>query len=59
MEVSDMTGQIELARIESYVLVEMKRLRIPGVALGIVIGGRIIEARGFGIADSSKRAVTA
>jgi len=54
-----MTGQIELARIESYVLVEMKRLRIPGVALGIVIGGRIIEARGFGIADSSKRAVTA
>jgi len=59
MEETNMTGQADLAGIEHYVTTEMARLRIPGLALGIVHGERIIEARGFGIADSSGRAVTA
>jgi len=53
-----MTGQADLAGIERYVRSEMTRLRIPGLALGIVHGDRIVEARGFGVADSSGRAVT-
>jgi len=52
-------GQGNFAGIERYVEAEMARLRIPGLALGIVRGERVVEARGFGVADSSGRAVTA
>jgi len=58
-EETSMTGQADLAGIDRYVTTEMVRLRIPGLALGIVHGDRIVEARGFGVADSSGRAVTA
>jgi len=54
-----MIGQTDLAAIERYVTTEMARLRIPGAALGIVCGDRIVEASGFGVADSGGRAVTA
>jgi CubicO group peptidase (beta-lactamase class C family) len=37
----------------------MDAQRIPGLALGIVQGGRITHVRGFGEADSSGRAVSA
>jgi len=54
-----MTVQANLAGIERYVTDEMARLRIPGMALGIVHGDRIVAARGLGVADSSGRAATA
>jgi len=54
-----MAGLADLAGIERYVTTEMARLRIPGLALGIVHGDRIVEARGFGVADSSGRSATA
>jgi len=56
---SNITGKVDLAAIERYLTAEMTRLQIPGLALGIVHGDRIIAAHGFGIADSSGRAVTA
>jgi len=52
-------SQVEPAGIERYVRTEMARLRIPGLALGVVHGDRVVAARGFGVADSSGRAVTA
>jgi CubicO group peptidase (beta-lactamase class C family) len=47
-----------LPAIDSYVRSEMDAQRIPGLALGIVQGGRITHIRGFGEADSSGRAVS-
>jgi len=58
-EDTNMNGQVDLAGIERYVTSEMARLRIPGLALGIVHCDRIVATRGFGLADSSGRAVTA
>jgi len=54
-----MSSEVDIAGIERYLTTEIAQLRIPGLALGIIRGGRIIEARGFGIADSSGRKVTA
>ena len=46
------------AEIERFVQDEMAAQRIPGLALGIVEGGRIAYVRGFGSADDSGREVT-
>jgi len=48
----------DFAAIDRYVQGEMDEQRIPGLALGIVHGGRIVHLRGFGEADPSGRAVT-
>ncbi len=48
----------DMAAIDSYVRSEMDAQRIPGLALGIVRGDRIVHLRGFGEADSSGRAVS-
>jgi len=47
------------AEIERFVRDEMAAQRVPGLALGIVEGDRIIYMRGFGTADDSGKAVTA
>ncbi|MFN8597904.1 MAG: serine hydrolase domain-containing protein [Anaerolineae bacterium] len=44
--------------IERYVETEMKRLGIPGLALGIVRQSQIYHLQGFGVADSAGRCVT-
>jgi CubicO group peptidase (beta-lactamase class C family) len=46
------------AAIDRYVRSEMDAQRIPGLALGIVHGDRIIHMQGFGQADRSGRQVT-
>jgi CubicO group peptidase (beta-lactamase class C family) len=46
------------AEIERFVQDEMAAQRIPGLALGIVEGGRIAYMRGFGSADDSGSNVT-
>ena len=46
----------DLAAIDRYVRSEMDAQRIPGLALGIVHGDRIVHVQGFGQADRSGRA---
>ena len=48
----------DLAAIDRYVRSEMDAQRIPGLALGIVQGDRIVHVQGFGQADRSGRQVT-
>src|SRR5215203_1603922 len=48
-----------MATIDTYLETQMKELRIPGLALGIVQGDRIVHLKGFGLADSAGRAVSA
>jgi CubicO group peptidase (beta-lactamase class C family) len=46
------------AAIDRYVRSEMEAQRIPGLALGIVHGDRIVRVQGFGQADRSGQEVT-
>jgi CubicO group peptidase (beta-lactamase class C family) len=48
----------ELQEIDSYVLGQMKDLDIPGVAIGIVRGDRVVYVQGYGVADDTGRAMT-
>jgi len=47
-----------LGAIDAYVIAQMRSKRLPGLALGIVKGNRILHLRGFGIADLAGRPVT-
>jgi CubicO group peptidase (beta-lactamase class C family) len=47
-----------LQAIDVYLESKLKQYRIPGLAIAIVQGDRIIHSKGFGIADSEKRPVT-
>jgi CubicO group peptidase (beta-lactamase class C family) len=61
---SDGSIQVERSRtsvfseVDSYIAREMKRQRLPGLALGIIQGDRILYLKGYGEADSSGRPVT-
>ena len=48
----------DLTSIDAYVAARMRSARIPGVALAIVQGERIVYLRGYGRADQSGRPVT-
>ena len=48
----------DFAAIDDYVEGRMRELRIPGLAMGIVEGDRIVHLKGFGIAGSDGRPVT-
>jgi len=48
----------DFAAIDAYIEAQMKELRIPGLALGIVQGDQIVHLKGYGVADPSGRAVT-
>ena len=49
----------DLAGIDAYIEKEMREVRIPGLALGIVHNDEVVHLRGFGEADPAGRAVTA
>ena len=51
-------AETDFAAIDAYVTEQMNNLGIPGMALGIVQDGQIAHLGGFGVADSSGRAVT-
>jgi CubicO group peptidase (beta-lactamase class C family) len=51
-------GPPDFAAIDRYVQSELDAQRIPGLALGIVHGGRVVHLHGFGKADEAGRAVT-
>ncbi len=48
----------DFAAIDAYVEQQMRDLRIPGLALGIVEGDQIVHLKGFGVAGSDGRPVT-
>ena len=48
----------DFAAIDAYVEAQMKDIRLPGLALGIIQGDQILYVKGYGIADPSGRAVT-
>jgi CubicO group peptidase (beta-lactamase class C family) len=48
----------DFAAIDAYVAQQMRDLRIPGLAIGIVQGDQIVYTKGFGIAGPDGRAVT-
>ncbi|UCH60369.1 MAG: beta-lactamase family protein [Anaerolineales bacterium] len=50
--------ETDFAAMDAYVTEQMENLGIPGMALGIVQEGQIAHVQGFGVADSSGRAVT-
>jgi D-alanyl-D-alanine carboxypeptidase len=37
--------------VDAFVLAEMARLHIPGLALAVVKGGQVVKAKGYGFAD--------
>jgi CubicO group peptidase (beta-lactamase class C family) len=49
----------DFAAIDAYVEAQMKDIRIPGLALGIIHGDQIVYLKGYGVADPTGRAVTA
>ena len=49
----------DMAVIDRYVAEQLETLRIPGAALGIVHGDRVVHLQGFGRADGSGRAMNA
>ena len=51
-------GKTDFAAIDAYITEQMKVLGIPGMALGVVQNGQVALLQGFGVADSSGRAVT-
>jgi CubicO group peptidase (beta-lactamase class C family) len=51
-------GTPDLAAIDRYVEAQRRATRLPGLALGIVHGDRIVHLRGFGQAGPSGRPVT-
>ncbi|NOU72665.1 serine hydrolase [Paenibacillus sp. LMG 31458] len=46
------------SEVDAYIAREMERQQLPGLALGIVKGDRILYLKGYGQADSSGRPVT-
>jgi CubicO group peptidase (beta-lactamase class C family) len=48
----------DFAEVDRYVQKEMEATRLPGLALGIVKGNRIVHLKGFGVADPSGMSVT-
>jgi len=50
--------ETDFTDIDAYVTNQVNNLGIPGLALGIVQDGQIAHLQGFGVADSSGRAVT-
>ena len=48
----------DFAAIDAYIEAQMRELRIPGLALGIVQGDQIVHLKGFGVAGPDGRPVT-
>ena len=42
-----------IARVDAFIESEMRDAGIPGVALAVVEGDRVVHLRGFGVADGS------
>jgi CubicO group peptidase (beta-lactamase class C family) len=52
------TGFSEFEAVDAYISTKMEDLGIPGAALVIVQGDRIVHLKGFGVADADGRPIT-
>jgi CubicO group peptidase (beta-lactamase class C family) len=50
----DTPGVIDTARLDAFVGERVRRHGLPGLALGVVEGDRIVHLRGYGAADSAR-----
>lgn len=50
--------EIDFQKIDQYITTQKSSARIPGLAVGIVRGDRILYLKGYGQADSSGRLIT-
>jgi CubicO group peptidase (beta-lactamase class C family) len=48
----------DFVAVDAYIAQEMRDVRIPGLALGIVHDDQVVHLEGFGVADDSGRVVT-
>ncbi|WP_213523630.1 serine hydrolase [Paenibacillus sp. J31TS4] len=55
---AERSGPSDFSDVDAYIAREMKRQRLPGLALAIVQGDRVLYLKGYGQADSSGRPVT-
>jgi CubicO group peptidase (beta-lactamase class C family) len=55
---STANDSIALRSVDRYVIAKMRSAKIPGLAVGIVKGDRVVYLKAFGIADPTGRAVT-
>jgi CubicO group peptidase (beta-lactamase class C family) len=53
------TPPVDTGQIDDFLQQQLQRHRLPGMALGLVDGDRIVHVRGFGTADSTGRPVGA
>ncbi len=53
---SAQTAPIDQRRIDDYILAEMERQGIPGLALAIVQSGRVVKLQGYGYANLEHKA---
>ncbi len=51
-------GALDVAQIDAFIGQQVRRHGIPGLALGVVQGDRVVHLSGFGKADESGRALT-
>src|SRR5262245_65823708 len=51
------SDDVDVNAIDGYVTARMRAARIPGLALGIVKGDRIVYLKGYGRADAAGRPV--
>ncbi|HTR02452.1 MAG TPA: serine hydrolase domain-containing protein [Thermoanaerobaculia bacterium] len=51
---ANVLDQARLAKLSQFVETGMKELKIPGVAVGIVQGGKVVFADGYGVKDLGK-----
>jgi CubicO group peptidase (beta-lactamase class C family) len=50
---------LDVQAIDTYLESKLRQYRIPGLAIAIIKGDRIVHMKGFGVADLEKRSVTA
>lgn len=58
VEARDARSEPDFAAIDGYVEAQLRAMRIPGAALALVQGDRIVHTRGFGSAGPDGRPVT-
>jgi CubicO group peptidase (beta-lactamase class C family) len=51
-------SHVDFSAIDEYIKTEVKRSHVPGLAVSIVKDDQIVFMKGYGVADSSQRAVT-
>jgi CubicO group peptidase (beta-lactamase class C family) len=51
-------SEADFKRVDAYIESQLEEAKIPGVALAVIEGGKVVHLKGFGIADPTGRPVT-